>query len=148
MESRNKFNLRVYGVLIDSGRLLVTDEMRGGFPMTKLPGGGLEFGEGLEACLVREFQEEIGIDVEVQDFFYVNEFYQESRFNPNDQLLSFYYSVETPEIERITTNENFVPLKEDGQVFRWVNIPELKATDFTFPIDQIVIKKLIDQQKG
>ena len=50
MKSEKKFNLRVYGILIDSDRLLITDEKRGGFPMTKLPGGGLEFGEGLKEC--------------------------------------------------------------------------------------------------
>ncbi len=30
-----------------------------------LPGGGVEVGETLEACVAREMQEEIGIDVEV-----------------------------------------------------------------------------------
>ena len=42
-----KINVRVYGILLDSRqRLLVSDEfIRGGY-FTKLPGGGLEFGEG------------------------------------------------------------------------------------------------------
>ena len=41
------FNVRVYGILIDSHeRLLVSDEFIRGAYITKLPGGGLEIGEG------------------------------------------------------------------------------------------------------
>nr|MCU0376467.1 NUDIX domain-containing protein [Chitinophagaceae bacterium] len=60
------FNVRVYGILInEQGELLVADEkIRGGY-YTKFPGGGLEFGEGTRDCLVREFQEELGLKVEV-----------------------------------------------------------------------------------
>ena len=57
------FNVRVYGLLIDQyQRLLVTDEFIRGSYITKLPGGGLEFGEGTRACLQREFIEETGIE--------------------------------------------------------------------------------------
>ena len=40
------FNVRVYGLLVKDGHLLVSDEYCNGTYMTKLPGGGLEFGEG------------------------------------------------------------------------------------------------------
>ena len=56
--------VRVYGVLIDPIHgLLVSDEFIRGDFFTKLPGGGLEFGEGTRDCLVREFQEETGMDI-------------------------------------------------------------------------------------
>ena len=42
----NQFNIRVYGLWIREGRILVTDEFRLGTFMTKFPGGALEFGEG------------------------------------------------------------------------------------------------------
>ena len=42
-----KFNVRVYGILInEKNQLLVSDEYDFGFPHTKFPGGGLEYGEG------------------------------------------------------------------------------------------------------
>ena len=41
----------------------------GGIEFTKFPGGGLEFGEGLRECLVREFLEETQQKVEVKEHF-------------------------------------------------------------------------------
>ena len=60
------FNVRVYGILIDEkNRLLVSDEFIRGEYFTKLPGGGLEFGEGTRDGLQREFLEETGLQVSV-----------------------------------------------------------------------------------
>ena len=46
------FNVRVYGILLwpEQG-LLVSDEFIKGQYITKLPGGGLEIGEGTRDCL-------------------------------------------------------------------------------------------------
>ncbi len=136
------FNLRVYGLLINKGALLVTDECRGNVQMTKFPGGGLEKGEGLAAGLIREFDEELGIKVKVSDFFYVNDFLQLSAFNPTDQLISFYFFVETEDLNKIKISSFNDHLKEDEQIFRWVKIPLLESELFNFPIDKIVVEKM------
>jgi 8-oxo-dGTP diphosphatase len=136
------YNLRVYGLLVKDDAVLVTDEFRAGILMTKFPGGGLEKGEGLADCLLREFEEEIGIKVAVSDFFYVNDFLQVSRFNPKDQLLSFYYFVSSDEVAKIPISVAKDELKPGEQLFRWVKINDLDADEFTFPIDQIVVRKL------
>ena len=137
------FNVRVYGLLINSrNELLLSDEMREGFSFTKFPGGGLEFEEGLVDALIREFSEELAIDVTVGDLFYVNDFFQASAFNENHQLLSFYYFVNYNKCEAIGHEAYQFPLIEDGEKQRWVSINELSEDDFTFPIDQVVIGKL------
>ena len=88
----NRFNLRVYGILINEKRqVLVSDEyIRGGY-YTKFPGGGLEFGEGTRDCLAREFMEEMNLRVEVGDHIYTTDFFQLSAFNPDHQIISIYY---------------------------------------------------------
>ena len=53
MMENKRFNIRVYGFLIDEGCILVTDEFRLGIFMTKFPGGGLIYGEGMIDCLKR-----------------------------------------------------------------------------------------------
>ena len=56
----------VGAVVVTGGKVVLI--RRGVEPMKghwSLPGGGVEVGETLEACVAREMQEEIGIDVEV-----------------------------------------------------------------------------------
>ena len=84
----SRFNIRVYGILIQEGKILVTDEIRSGVKMTKFPGGGLEFGEGIVECLIREFKEELNVVISVKTLFYINEAYQVSSFSEKEQLLS------------------------------------------------------------
>lgn len=138
-----QFNVRVYGLLINSKKeILVSDERRNGFSFTKFPGGGLEFGEGVVDALIREFSEELAIDVSIGELFYVNDFFQLSAFNENHQLLSFYYFVNYIKSEELGQEKYSFPLKEEGEKQRWVSIDKLKETDFTFPIDKIVIEKI------
>lgn len=113
--------------------------------MTKLPGGGLEFNEGVEAGLQREFKEELGAEIEVGDIFYLNPFLQISAFNPNDEIIAMYFWVTLTSPPKATFSEqkqDFLTIPGDQQVFRWVKISKLEAEDFTFPIDQNLVPKL------
>ncbi len=140
---KTNFNIRVYGLLINElNQVLISDECRNGFSFTKFPGGGMEFGEGFKETLIREFQEELGIEIHVNELFYFNEFFQVSKFNPKDQLFSFYYKVSYADWKSIITNQHDVPLKTEGEKHRWISLNELKKEQFTFPIDQLVAEKL------
>ncbi len=148
------FNVRVYGVLLDEKkRLLVSDEFIRGNYFTKLPGGGLEFGEGTRDCLKREFMEETGLDVEIGEHIYTTDFFQISAFNNKDQIISIYYAVKatTPVIlESKTKLFDFAPHQTadsngEAEVFRWIEWSELSENDMSLPIDKVVIR-LIKQQ--
>src|SRR5690554_1085641 len=89
----NRFNIRVYGILQHEGKVLLVHEKIGDLHYTKFPGGGLEFGESTKACLIREFREESGLDIEVTGHFYTTDIFQRSGFNPADQLMAVYYHV-------------------------------------------------------
>jgi 8-oxo-dGTP diphosphatase len=139
--STKRFNLRVYGVLINErDEVLLADEQRNGYAFTKFPGGGLEWGEGITDCLKREFQEELGIDIVVGELFYLTDFFQQSAFSENDQLISTYYRVHVPDWSVIACNPK--PASGDYEVFRWAKCKELSVDALTFPVDQIVAGKL------
>ena len=134
-----RFNLRVYAIIInDNDEVLLSDERRFGNAFTKFPGGGLEWGEGLTECLEREIEEELGIDVTIGELFYVNDFFQQSAFREDDQLLSFYYRVYANDYSDVPVSDHSVPLLEEGERFRWIPISELKESDVKFPVDKKV----------
>jgi 8-oxo-dGTP diphosphatase len=131
------FNVRVYGLLIESGSILITHETIKGFDMTKFPGGGLEFGEGTKDCLVREFKEELNLDITVKGHYYTTDFFQASAFNSSDQIISIYYLVERNSLNSIELTE-----EEIVQSITWEDITSLDSKMLSFPIDRLVIELL------
>lgn len=143
----SKFNVRVYGILISDGAILVSDEYIKKNKITKLPGGGLEFGEGTKDCLIREFKEELDLDVEIVDHFYTTDFFVTSSFDTNSQVISIYYLVKPSgkmDFKVSTTAHNYEK-KEGAQAMRWIKLNELKESDFTLIIDRKVGEMLIKQ---
>jgi ADP-ribose pyrophosphatase YjhB (NUDIX family) len=147
------FNVRVYGILLDEDqRLLVSDEFIRGNYITKLPGGGLEVGEGTRDGLAREFMEEANIEVHVGDHFYTTDFYQISAFNHKDQIISIYYLVHTADTTIVKTKvkafdflpEEIVDSNGTAEHLRWIPFSELSEDTMTLPIDKVAIKMLIE----
>ena len=147
----DRYNVRVYGLCFNAdGEILLTDERRGGYLMTKFPGGGHELGEGIADCLKREFMEELSLEIEPLELFYINDFVQISAFNPRDQILGIYYTVRalTPlvHVPIASRRYEFPADGSDAQTFRWVDPMALQETDLTFPIDKVVLGLLQKRQ--
>ena len=139
-------NLRVYGVLVnDSKQVLVSDERiyYQDQEITKFPGGGLELGEGTIECVIRECKEEIGIDVSVVDHLYTTDFFQQSAFNPEHQIVSVYYLIKPLEELLLPVNNGAaVYPKEVSEIFRFVDWEYFNETVMTLPIDKVVARIL------
>jgi ADP-ribose pyrophosphatase YjhB (NUDIX family) len=147
------FNVRVYGILLNEDQeLLVSDEFIRGNYITKLPGGGLEIGEGTRDGLAREFMEEANIEVHVGDHFYTTDFFQISAFNHKDQIISIYYLVHAADTTFVKTKEkafDFLPQEVadpngTAEHLRWIPFSELSENTMTLPIDKVAIKMLIE----
>ncbi len=65
--------VRVNGVLIEDGKILLVEQDVSAARNWAHPGGKLEFGETLEQALIREFQEETGLYISVGDLLYVTD---------------------------------------------------------------------------
>ena len=134
----NSFNIRVYGLILESGSILLSKELIMGEEVFKFPGGGLEYGEGLIDGLKREFEEEMGQRIYNVKHYYTTDFFQRSSFKLTDQLLSIYY---TGKLKQRVVNKINKPRK-DQPVFIWEKLETLNEVKFKFPIDQLIIKKL------
>jgi len=130
----SRFNIRVYGIWIENDRLLVNEEMIFGRRVIKLPGGGLELGEGTIEGLKREWMEELGLDIEVLHHFYTTDFFQQSAFD-DSQVVSIYYLVRADADSPI---RNVMP----GERTYWLPMAEVDEHTFTLPIDSLVGRML------
>ncbi|WP_018629399.1 NUDIX domain-containing protein [Niabella aurantiaca] len=135
------FNIRVYGVLVNEKRQVLVSDERIYFnncEVTKFPGGGLELGEGTRECIVRECKEEMNADVEVIDHLYTTDFFQQSAFNEEHQLISIYYIVRpvTPLPYRLNNGTPVYP-ETITENFRFVDWDHFSADVMTLPIDKI-----------
>lgn len=131
------FNVRVYGLLILNGEILVVEEPVKNKSVTKFPGGGLEFGEGTIDGLKREFKEELEATIFNVRHFYTTDFFVPSFINPEHQVISIYYFVEADKAALNFDNT-------EGLKFKWMKLDELSADLFQLPIDKVVVKLLQD----
>ncbi len=127
----NRFNLRVYGLLIRDGRILVSKENYQGRELIKFPGGGVEYGEGVKEALIREWQEETVCAIEIKSLFYVTEDFIQSAFIEEDQIVSFYYIV--------TTESTILDSIAEHHIY-WVDLDPYLADKFTFPQEKKVFR--------
>lgn len=135
------FNIRVYGLIVNGSRLLITDEFRLGMFMTKFPGGGLNFGEGTIDCLKRECLEELGQKIEIVRHFYTTDYFQPSHFLPETtQIINVYYvaRLKGRPAFRISDKPLDIEAIDGAQSFRWVSVAELDPDMFTLPVDKVV----------
>lgn len=138
--SEKKITIRVYGIWVnDINQVFITDEYLDNKYITKLPGGGLEFGESILDCLKREWKEELDIEIEILEHFYTTDFMQISIFNSNVQVISIYYLVEPLEklkYEIKTKKFDFDKLENGSQIFRFIDLEKLDIKEITLPTDQ------------
>lgn len=121
------FSYRVAGICIQNGKVLLqkpTNDTAYAFP-----GGHVTFGETNEQTLIREYQEEIGVDISVDELKWVGEIFFPWGNKPCHQICLYYL---------VNIDSNNIPLdgvfmgKEEIEgrsfnlEFHWVPLNELK----------------------
>ena len=134
---------RVYGFLINNSKqVLVSAERFNGIPLIKFPGGGVEWGEGLQEALIREFKEELKISIGVKENIYFNDFPVESAIDKRYQVQAFFYHVEPLEPMRFSTVLSLEPPEKNTENFIWVDLKNLNEELFTYEIEKEAVKAL------
>jgi 8-oxo-dGTP diphosphatase len=144
----DKFNIRVYGIFVNNkNEILLSDETYKNYSFTKFPGGGLEFGEGTEACLIREFKEELNIDILIAHHIYTTSFFQQSAFSNNEQIISIYYKVAFKN-NAANNFEIINNIHNPKEQFRFLPFSKLTQETVTLPIDKIVVQMMLQEPDG
>jgi 8-oxo-dGTP diphosphatase len=87
------FSCRIYGVLKESGKVLLTRSVFRGAPFVNFPGGGVEIEEAPMDALKREFSEETGLLIRPVRTLYASEGAHLSTQAPI-QIVAAYWLVE------------------------------------------------------
>jgi 8-oxo-dGTP diphosphatase len=128
--------------------ILIAEQFYRNRLLRKFPGGGLEYGEGLIEGLKREFMEELNLEIEVISHYYTTDFFVQSIFRKQEQVISVYYKVKPaggwdfplPEYTRL-------PAAEGEEFFRWIPFESLLKEEFMLPIESHVAAMLYNDHK-
>jgi 8-oxo-dGTP pyrophosphatase MutT (NUDIX family) len=133
----SKFRVAIYGVLTENGSVLMTETKIPSGTAMNFPGGGLELGESPVKALKREFLEETGCAVEIEELLYASQDFQQNPDYPTEQLMHLYYRV------RKVDDSAFLNGNQDDVVATaWITpqqIPQLRI----MPVDEEFIKSAV-----
>ena len=90
------------------------------------------------------------MDVIVGEHIYTTDYYQQSAFNPNDQIMSIYYFVHAENISGLPVKTRVFDFelhqisdpKGQSEVLRWIEWDQLNEDSVSLPIDKIVVRML------
>ena len=133
------FRIAAYGMIMKNQHLLLSKEIIKGREVIKFPGGEVNVGEGLVDALKREFQEEIGIDITVKEHIYTTDFFVQSAFYPDYQVLAIYYLV-SPKID--LPYQNF---QINNIQFLWEPLTFIQQNILTFDTDKRALQELLNK---
>lgn len=126
-DPRRELLIRSCGILIHEQSVLAQEagDDRGG-KVYALPGGHLEFGESLGACVSREFYEESGLNVEAEKLVYVHEnFYTLKRATTHE--IGFYFLVDLNSEFPSADPAGYIPSRESHIRMRLLPLAGLRA---------------------
>ena len=131
----NKLRVRVCGILIDNDCILLVKHMGLGEKgvLWSPPGGGVEYGFSIQDNLIREFQEETGLVVEVGDFLYATEF-----LNKPLHAIELFYEVKR--VSGILKKGSDPELTENNQIIEEVS---MKDFDELKKMNQLKIHRIL-----
>lgn len=138
--SKETFKFRVCGIIQDGGKYLFIKSHSGDVYHTI--GGHVEMGEPTNKAIIREFKEELKVDVEIQKLLCVNENIFINRENKLSHEIAYYFLL-APKGE-ISKEEKFVITEIDKgvikeQVFEWFSLQDAKA----FKLEPAFIRELL-----
>lgn len=122
------FSYRVAGILVQNGKVLV--QKPNDSDAYAFPGGHVSFGETNAETLIREFKEEVGVEIEVSELKWVEENFFQWGDKPCHQI-SLSHLVKLKGAAQIPLDGRFINKEYDEDdekaiYFYWIPLDEVK----------------------
>ena len=139
------FSYRVAGICMQKGKVLLQKPSND--TAFAFPGGHVAFGETNAQALLREFQEEIGVDISVGDLKWVAEIFFPWGNKPCHQIC-LYYMVEVTSdhipFEGMFLGKEQLEGRNFDLEFHWVPVSELEHIE-VYPTNVVELMNQMDQ---
>ena len=116
MAEKIRPRVRVAGILIEDGRILLIEHTKNDKKYWLVPGGGVDWGESASEALIREFKEETSLDIEVEKFLFISETIAPDR---QKHVINLYFK-----IKKVENSSNIMKLGEEEMLTDLRFIPE------------------------
>jgi ADP-ribose pyrophosphatase YjhB (NUDIX family) len=125
----HRFHLRAGAIVMEAGHVLL--HRLEGDPFWALPGGRVEAGEECAQTIVREFKEELGLNVTCNELLSVGENFFEYEGEPHHEI-GLYFSVSLPAAAEVRdTGKSHIGIEENKRLeFGWFTGDALRELDF------------------
>ncbi|BBH24419.1 DNA mismatch repair protein MutT [Paenibacillus baekrokdamisoli] len=140
-EKKQKYHVLARGIILSEDHILVAHCL--GMDNTFLPGGHVEFREGIRTSLSREILEELGLESEVKEYLGI----VEAEFDLEEvyhQEINHLFKTEIQEL-----NYTINPVSQESHLeFYWIHIDEMEVHNLQpYPVRK-VIKDYINHVSG
>ncbi|WP_238885481.1 NUDIX hydrolase [Clostridium sp. YIM B02551] len=117
------FNFRVAGILFNKNKVLVHRLINDDF--YAFPGGRLEMFESTENTIIREMNEELGIEVSINRLLWVSENFFDHKGDKYHEVC-FYYLIECKDVNLLNKQDLFYVDEGENQFeFRWIDVKNM-----------------------
>lgn len=140
--------MRVVGIIIKDGQVLLMHRFKRGREYWVFPGGGVERGENAEQALIREIGEETSFKVKIDKLLFKleNQFKKEYGGNVRGDRVEHYFLIKdfsgemalgSPEKERMNENNQYH--------LEWVELSKIKEIPTLYPKE--AVRKVLELVK-
>lgn len=134
-----ELRVRPTGILIEDSRLLVVKQWVTPTRGWSLPGGKLEPDETIQQCLIREFKEETGLDIKVEELLYITDRFFQTHLHIVHMAFLVSINGSKPDGYEWTCDDPY-PTKTAGKIreIKLVPIEEITKLGFTPVFVQLI----------